>query len=124
MSDLVKTIDTYLAAWNEPDSARRASLIGEVWAPDGQLVDPPVAGEGHDGISQVAAAVHEQFPGHRFRRSSGVDAHHDVCRFTWELVAPDGTVTLSGLDVALLGGDGRLARVSGFFGAVPGPEEG
>ena len=114
--DLHTTVDRYLAAYGEPDPARRAGLIAEVWAADGRLVDPPAVGEGHEGISALADAVQQQFAGHRFRRSSTIDAHNDVARFAWELVGPDGAVALTGMDVAHVGPDGRLLRITGFFG--------
>jgi hypothetical protein len=119
MSDLTTTIDTYLAAWNETDPARRTELIEQVWATDGRMIDPPLASEGHAGISDHIAALHAQFPGHRFRRASGVDSHHGDLRVAWELIAPDGTVALTGLDIATLAADGRLQRVTGFFGELP-----
>jgi hypothetical protein len=118
-TDVTTTVDGYLAAWNERDPQRRAELIERVWAPDGQLIDPPMAGEGHDGISVMAEAMHTHYEGHRFERISGVDAHHEHVRFAWQLVGPDGQVALTGLDVADVAGDGRLARVVGFFGDVP-----
>ena len=124
MSELTTTIDTYLAAWNETDPARRAELIEQVWATDGRLIDPPLASEGHAGISEHIAALHAQFPGHRFRRASGVDTHHDTVRVAWELVAPDGSVALTGLDFGTLAADGRLQRVTGFFGELPLRESG
>jgi hypothetical protein len=122
MSDLTTTIDTYLEAWSEPDAARRRELIAQVWAEDGELVDPPLDGAGHDGIDGMAVALQGLYEGHRFRRASAVDAHHDACRFAWELVAPDGSVALTGLDVALLAEAGRLRRITGFFGEL-GPRE-
>jgi hypothetical protein len=119
MSTVDTTVDTYLSAWTEPDPARRAALIEQVWAADGRLIDPPLTGEGYDGISSMMAALQSQFPGHRFRRASGVDTHHGHFRFAWELVAPDGTVTLAGIDVGELAEDGRLRRITGFFGPLP-----
>ena len=119
MDDIVTTVDTYLAAWNETDEDRRMTLIEKVWAADGELIDPPLAGEGHPAISDMAAALHVQFPGCSFRRASGVDSHHDQLRFAWELVTPDGAVALTGLDVGELAADGRLRRITGFFGDVP-----
>ena len=116
---LTTTVDTYLSAWTEPDADRRAELIAQAWAEDGSLVDPPLTGEGHGGISDMAAALQQQFPGHRFRRSSGIDVHHGRLRFAWELVGPDGRVALGGLDVGELADDGRLQRVTGFFGELP-----
>lgn len=113
------TIDAYLAAYGEPDTTRRSTLIESVWAVDGHLVDPPLDGKGHVGISEMAAAMLAHFAGHSFRRSTGVDEHHGIARYGWELVAPDGSVTLAGMDVAEFAGDGKLARVAGFFGDLP-----
>ena len=77
MTDLTSTVDTDLSARGEPD----AELISQVWAAEGRLVDPPLAAEGHNGISDMAATVQQQFPDHRFRRVSGIDEHHDQFRF-------------------------------------------
>jgi len=119
LSDLVTTVDTYLAAWTEPDAGRRRAMVADVWEADGRLVDPPLAAVGVDGISDLFAALQGQFPGHTFRRASGVDSHHDQFRFAWELVAPDGDVALAGLDVGETAPDGRIRRITGFFGDVP-----
>lgn len=119
MSDLETRVDQLLAAWNEPDAGKRTSLIEQVWAVDGSLVDPPLTGEGHAGIGEMMAQAQAQFPGHRFRRASAVDAHHDVLRYAWHLIGPDGSVVLAGLDVAQVAADGRLQRVTGFFGELP-----
>jgi hypothetical protein len=119
MSDMTATIDSNLDAYGEPDAARRQALISQAWAGDGHLVDPPLDGRGHDGIDGMFAAVQGQFAGHRFRRTTGVDAHHEFARYGWELVAPDGSVTLGGMDVAQFDDDGKLVRVVGFFGDPP-----
>ena len=117
MSDITTTIDTYLEAYGETDAGRRRGLIEQIWAHDGQLIDPPIDAAGRDAISDMASAVQSQFPGHSFRRTSDVDAHHGFARYGWDLVAADGSVTLSGMDVAELD-DGQLRRVVGFFGAL------
>jgi SnoaL-like domain len=123
VSDLISTVDTWLSAYGEPDSERRAELIGQVWAADGRLVDPPLAATGHEGIGDMAAAVQEQFPRHRFRRISGIDEHHDAFRFAWELLGPDGAVAVSGTDFGELAADGRLRQITGFFGELPARED-
>lgn len=110
------TIDAYLEAYGTPDPARRAELIAQVWATDGHLIDPPLDGRGHDGIDAMFAAVQGQFGGHTFRRTTAVDSHHGVARYGWELVAADGSVTLGGMDVAVVDADGKLSKVVGFFG--------
>ena len=119
MTDIAATVDAYFAMWNEPDPARRAEVIEQAWSPDGRYVDPLLEAQGHAALSEMVAAVHAQFPGHRFRRVSGIDAHHDELRFGWELVGPDGALTAAGLDLGALAEDGRLRRVTGFFGELP-----
>ncbi len=119
MSDLTSTIDTHLAAYAEPDATVRGPLLEQAWAPDGILLDPPLTGEGHAGLSAAADALQTQFAGHRFVRTSAVDEHHGEFRYAWELRSPDGTPVLAGTDVGAVAEDGRLARITGFFGELP-----
>jgi hypothetical protein len=116
MTDVSSTIDTWFATLNELDSSKRAQLVERAWAGDGRWVDPPFEGEGHAGINEMVGAVYQSYPDHRFRRVSAIDAHHDAVRYGWELVNPDGSVVLAGTDIGQLAGDGRLSRITGFFG--------
>jgi SnoaL-like domain len=122
MSDVTTIVDAYFAMWNETDAAARAELIARAWADDARYVDPMLEADGHAGLSQMVEGVHAQFPGHTFRRLSGIDTHHDRVRFAWDLVAPDGAVTVAGIDVGELGPDGRLRSITGFFGEPPAEE--
>ena len=119
MSDVTTVVDAYLAMWNEDDPARRAELVDAAWSPSGRYVDPLLEAEGRDALSDMVAAVHSQYPGQRFRRVSGIDAHHDQVRFAWVLAAPDGAITVAGIDVGTVALDGRLVHVTGFFGDPP-----
>jgi hypothetical protein len=119
MSDLSTTIDTYLEAYCETNAARREELVERVWATNGELLDPPLEASGREAISGLADVVNTHYPGHHFRRVSGIDAHHDVARYAWELVAPDGTVAVTGMDVAEVNDRGQLVRIAGFFGELP-----
>lgn len=111
-------IDEHLATWAEPDNDRRLERIAACWAADGSLVDPPLDGHGHDGISALMGAMQDHYPDHTFVRMSDVDTHHDTFRVAWELRGPDGAAALSGIDVGLLAADGKLRRISGFFGGL------
>jgi hypothetical protein len=122
MSDITTTIDAYLAALTEADPARRAALIERAWASDGRFVDPLFDVAGHAALGELATGVIAQYPDHSFRRTSGVDTHHDRARYTFEFAAPDGTIVVTGTDVAALAPDGRLQSVTGFFGDVPADE--
>jgi hypothetical protein len=122
MHELTRLIDDHLAAYADPDPARRADAVRRLWASDAQLIDPPLAARGHAQIVAQAEQLLAQFPGHRFRRSSGIDAHHGLARYGWQLLDPAGQVVLEGCDFAQLDGSGRLTQVAGFFGPLPAHE--
>lgn len=124
MADVETTIERWFSALNETNSGRRASLVEQAWASEGRWVDPPFEGQGRDAINGMVDAIYQQFPDHRFRRASGIDAHHDAVRIGWELISPEGDVVITGTDVATLDTDGRLERVTGFFGPLPASEAG
>jgi hypothetical protein len=119
MNNMTATIDTYLEAYSETVADRRIALIEQVFATESHIFDPPIDGAGHSGINEMFAAVQGQFAGHTFRRSTGIDSHHGIARYGWELVAGDGSVTLIGMDVAVVDDAGMLTRVAGFFGDIP-----
>lgn len=118
-TDLATTIDTNLAAYGNPDAVVRRTQLEAVWTATGTLIDPPIDGVGIDGIDALMVAVQSQFPGHTFRRTSEIDAHHGVARYSWAMVAADGSVSLEGLDVAEVDDAGRLTRILGFMGPLP-----
>jgi hypothetical protein len=119
MSDTTQLIERYIETWNETDAGRRRALIDEIWAADGGYVDPLAVAEGRDAIDATIAGAQEMFPGLTFRLAGGVDAHHHLARFTWELAAGDGEAVVVGFDVAVVAPDGRLRNVHGFLDKVP-----
>lgn len=122
MSDLAATIDAHLAGYAEPDPGRRRDLLTAAWAEDGVLMDPPLEGVGLDAIIGCGDAVVTHYPGHRFVRTTGIDAHHGVARYGWELRNPDDQAVITGVDVAETNGECRLVRIVGFFGPLPDRE--
>ena len=120
MTDHSDLIDRYIAAWNETDAERRKTLVAATFATDATYLDPVMQGDGHAGINEMIAGVQARFPGHQFRRSGKVDAHHDHLRFCWELAPEGGEALVKGTDFAVLAGDARLVAVTGFFDLLPG----
>ncbi len=120
MSEHDRLIDTYIACWNEADAARRAGLAAEAFAKGATYTDPLMEGSGADGIAAMIGAAQAHFPGHRFSRRGGVDAHHNLLRFAWELAAEGQAPVAAGTDMAELTADGRFARVIGFIDLAPG----
>ncbi|MEU7059547.1 nuclear transport factor 2 family protein [Streptomyces sp. NPDC046197] len=110
----------YFEAWNATEPEALAKAVAAAWAPDGGYTDPLAAVSGHDGIAAVISAAHEQFPGFSFRLTGRVDGHHEVARFSWELVSEaDGSAPVAGSDVITLDGEGRIRAVLGFLDRVP-----
>ncbi|MCW7947352.1 polyketide cyclase [Streptomyces hygroscopicus] len=110
----------YFEAWNAQDPQALAKAVSAAWTADGSYTDPLADVSGHEQIAAVIAAAHEQFPGFSFRLSGAVDGHHDLARFTWELVSEaDGSAPVAGFDVITLADDGRIRGVHGFLDRVP-----
>jgi hypothetical protein len=116
--DATTAVDRYLAALNEPNAVRRRRLIEKAWTPAGSLIDPPIDGEGYDGLAGVGDALHHAYAGHRFERTSAVDVHHGRYRFAWALIGPNGESVITGMDTGALAADGRVEAVVGFFGEL------
>ncbi|HEY8544993.1 MAG TPA: nuclear transport factor 2 family protein [Acidimicrobiales bacterium] len=116
---ITAVVDAYLASLDEPDATKRAELVAQAWAPDGRYTDPLQELNGHAELASMQAVVQEHYAGASFRRTSGIDAHHDSVRFAWDLTYPDGTLVIAGIDVGRLGPDGKLTSITGFFGDLP-----
>jgi SnoaL-like domain len=119
MQNLTKTVEAYVAMWNETDTARRAELVRTAWRPDGCYTDPQFTAVGHAALERMIATAQQQFHDHHLRLASGLDIHHDEARFSWEVIAADGAPALTGIDFGSFAADGRLTRVVGFFGDLP-----
>ena len=72
--------------------------------------------DGRDAFNAVLGAVQAQFPGLVMRRTSAVDAHHDLVRFNWAFGTPGEDPAVAGVDVAKFDADGKLHRIIGFAG--------
>jgi hypothetical protein len=110
------TVERYFATWNETDAAARQAAIGATWTEDARYRDPLFAADGHTALDGMIAAVHDRFPGYRFRPTTPIDAHHDRAHWGWELAGPGGGApAATGIDIATVAPDGRLRDVVGFF---------
>jgi hypothetical protein len=117
--NLEALIDRYGEAWSEPDAARRAALLASVWAPEATYSDPTVAPLDMAGLLAHIARVQAGRPGAIVRRSTVIDAHHEVLRFGFEVIGADGAVLRHGVDFVVLDAARTCIRqVTGFFGAL------
>ncbi|MDW6024929.1 nuclear transport factor 2 family protein [Mesorhizobium sp. BAC0120] len=118
MSEHANLAAAYIAAWNETDATRRKAMIEKLFAAEVAYRDPVMQGDGHTGIDQLIAGVHERFPGFRFALKGEANGFGDNLRFSWTL-GPDGIeAPIEGTDFVTVTG-GRMARVTGFLDKVP-----
>ena len=116
---LTELIDRYCAVWNEPGASRRTELLTEVWAKDATYTDPRIHATTSAELLAHIGQVLAKRPGAKVVRTSAVDVHHGVARFSWHIVQADGTKLPDGLDIAEFSSDGqRIKRIVGFFGPL------
>jgi hypothetical protein len=120
----------YVAMWNEPDPARRRTMIGELWAEDGEhLLEPPadmraqaealgmaapkLEIRGHAALERRVARAYADFVAdgkHAFRLRPGTSRLRNVVKLGWEMFATATNEPLGGgLDVLTIDADGRIA---------------
>ena len=120
MHDVNQTIANYIAAWNEANPDRRRSLVAQTWADEGSYLDAHRQGDGHTAIDAMIAATQQRFAGYRFRLCSGIEAHNDCVRFSWQAGSTaEAPLFFAGTDFATLAPDGRFRMVTGFTDAAP-----
>jgi hypothetical protein len=119
ITDTDSLVDTYFDMWRTTDATERAELVANAFAEDGRHVDQHADATGHAALTEMIAGVHTGFPGFQMERTSGIDRFGDQLRFAWELKAADGNLIVAGTDIAEIATDGRLRRVTGFWGDLP-----
>jgi len=113
-----ESLDHMLAAWNEPDPSVLRSHLERALTPEIEFIDPSVETHGIDGFEENVRKVQAVIPGAVYSRTSGVDSHHGLHRYSWQITR-DGEVVLPGFDVTEVDDEGRVNRVLGFFGPLP-----
>lgn len=118
MSGYPSSFDHMLAAWNERDISRVRGHLDRAVAADVVFIDPTVETRGIEEFEDNVRDFRAKYPTAVLHRSSGVDSHHNLHRYGWEIVV-ESKVILVGFDVAETTVDGKVARVLGFFGPLP-----
>ena len=116
-SSLQSLIDGYFECWNTTDNEAQAAAVARTWTDDAISSDPLNRVTGHDELLAMFRGTQEAYPGHRFEQVGGSDGHHDLVRWGWRMVDPSGETMLDGIDAAVVGADGRITYLAGFFGA-------
>jgi hypothetical protein len=118
MHELPPAFDHMLAAWNERDLEQIRSHLDRALAPEIHFVDPSIETRGRDAFEANVREFRTRLPDARCSRASGVDSHHQLYRYGWE-IHRGSELLLPGFDVAQLNDDGLVVQVLGFFGPLP-----
>ncbi len=111
-------IDTMLAAWNERDTAALRKSVEGALSPELVFCDPHNDIQGHAAFIAMVEAFWAKHGACRISRTSRIDAHHDVARYSWAIDWPDGR-RFEGFDVVRLDLSAeKVRRVDGFFGPL------
>lgn len=108
----------YWTMWNEPELESIRSHLNAAVSADIEWVDPLHSFRGRDALEANVRTLRSNKPDYRFVIASEIDAHHNRYRYRWNMVRRH-RVLVEGLDVVTLDDDGLIARVDGFFGALP-----
>ncbi|MEJ7838175.1 MAG: nuclear transport factor 2 family protein [Thermomicrobiales bacterium] len=112
-------VEKYLDTWNEIDANKRQAMLAELWTEHGTYTDPMADITGIDQVAALISKFQEQLPGVYLKRTGDVETHHNLARFTWDLLTPTGGVVARGMDVAVFSEDHRFESVLGFFDQAP-----
>ena len=113
-----ESLDHMLAAWNEAEPGAVRAHLERALSPDVEFIDPSVVTHGIDEFQANVQDVHARLPGAEYLRTSGVDSHHNLYRYAWE-IRREGDLVLQGFDVTEVDEEGLVRRVWGFFGPLP-----
>ena len=109
-------VTEYSDLWTETDFDARLARLAHTVVDDVEYCDPGAQVSGIRALNEVIGGYQEQFPGARLTQASALDLHHNVLRFRWVFVDPDGNPLADGIDVCHLADDNRIARFTVFFG--------
>lgn len=114
------TVDRMLDVWNERNPELIRDRLAAVLSPEVVFIDPTIVTTGLAEFEANVRGFRAKYPEAVISRTSGIDAHHNLHRYSWQ-ISMNGRVVLTGFDVSESSSDGLICRVLGFFGALPAP---
>lgn len=102
--------------FNQRDAAKRITAIGELYADNAVLYEPPdAAAQGHAAISAAVTHLLASLPpDFTFKAAGPAHGHHGVGRLRWQAGPPDGPADVNGMDIARFEG-GRIISLHVFI---------
>jgi uncharacterized protein YndB with AHSA1/START domain len=112
----VGKVDTWFAAWAEPDGAAREAMLASVALPSVQFRDPYSCVDGFPELLPHIAAAQRFMPGMKLTREGDVRHCQGTVLANWVAAGPDGAVRGKGTNVFAMAPDGRIQSATGLWG--------
>jgi len=108
-------VDAWFDAWADPDVATRTATLSSIAVPGLRSKDRFSNTEGLDDLVAHISGAQRFMPGIRMSRSGSVRHCQGTVLADWTATGADGQPRGRGTSVFLLGGDGRVESVTGFW---------
>jgi uncharacterized protein YndB with AHSA1/START domain len=109
-------VDSWFAAWSEPDAATRDAVLTRIAAPDVRFRDQFSLVDGLSDVRPHLAAVHRFMPGMRITRVGGVRHCQGTVLADWVATGVDGQERGRGTNVFVFSPVALVESVTGFWG--------
>ena len=113
-ADAAGVVDAWFDAWAETDAGVREKALARIAAPGVGFRDRFSLLSGVADISAHAGAAQKFMPGVRLRRKGDIRHCQGTVLADWVFVGEDGQERMSGINVFVLGADGRIHSATGF----------
>jgi uncharacterized protein YndB with AHSA1/START domain len=110
-------VDAWFQAWSATDVGKREQILVPVVAPDVRFRDRFGLIDGLADLIAHVDAVQRFMPGVRLQRRGDIRHCQGTVLADWVVVGGDGQERESGTNVFVLGADGRVESVIGFWNA-------
>jgi uncharacterized protein YndB with AHSA1/START domain len=110
-----EVVDAWFGAWAIRDEKERERAIAAIASPGVQLRDRFSQVDGIGDLVPHIGAAQRFMPGMRLERKGAVRHCQGMVVADWAAVGSDGQPRGSGMNVFLMGPDGRIASVTGFW---------
>jgi len=110
-------VDAWFDAWADPDADRRQQTLSRIAMPDLHFRDRFGCTDGTADLMPHIAAAQHFMPGLRMSRDGAVRHCQGTVLADWTARGADGQDRGRGTNVFLLGPDGRIESVTGFWSA-------
>jgi uncharacterized protein YndB with AHSA1/START domain len=113
--DAARLVDGWFTAWAERDEAARRSALSAIAAPDVRLRDRYSCVDGIDELTLHIGASQRFMPGLRLQTTGDIRHCQGMLLVDWTAIGNDNQPRGRGTNVFVLGPDGRVESVTGFW---------